>query len=78
MRDGRQVNGMRPTILSFMVITAALLLASGAALAATTTSYTDEVRGVEISAGQIVDETRVGATFAGEPVASCRDSCTLQ
>jgi hypothetical protein len=65
MRDGRQVNGMRPTILLFMVITAALLLASGAALAATTTSYTDEVRGVEISAGQIVDETRVGATFVG-------------
>jgi hypothetical protein len=55
---------MRRTILLFTVMTAALLLASGAALAATTT-YTDQVRGVEISAGQIVDQTRVGATFVG-------------
>jgi hypothetical protein len=50
-------------ILLFTVMTAALLLASGAALAATT--YTDEVRGVEISAGRVVGETRVGATFVG-------------
>ena len=55
---------MRRTILLFTVLTAALLLASGAALATTTTD-TDKVRGVEISAGQIVDQTRVGATFVG-------------
>ena len=55
---------MRRMILLFTVMTAALLLAGGAALA-TTTTYTDEVRGVEISAGQVVGETRVGATFVG-------------
>lgn len=55
---------MRRTILLFTVMMAALLLASGAALAVTKT-YTDEVRGVEISAGQVVNETRVGATFVG-------------
>lgn len=55
---------MRRMILLFTVMTAALLLAGGAALA-TPTTYTDEVRGVEISAGQVVGETRVGATFVG-------------
>jgi hypothetical protein len=40
------------------------LLAGGAALAATKT-YTDRVQGVEVSAGQIVGDTRVGVTFVG-------------
>jgi hypothetical protein len=62
--SGRKVDGMRRTILLLTVMTAALLLASGATLAATKT-HTAEVRGVEVSAGQIVGETRVGATFVG-------------
>jgi hypothetical protein len=55
---------MKRGVLLLVVMAAALLLASGAALAATET-YTDEVRGVEISAGRAVDGTRVGATFVG-------------
>lgn len=55
---------MRRTILLLTVMTAALLLASGATLAASKT-YAAEVRGVEVSAGQIVGETRVGAAFVG-------------
>ena len=55
---------MRRTILLLTLMTAALLVGSGASLAATKT-YTDKVRGVEISAGQIIDQTRVGATFSG-------------
>jgi hypothetical protein len=56
---------VRRTILLLTLMTAALLLGSGASLAATKT-YTDKVRGVEISAGQIIDQTRVGATFVGQ------------
>jgi hypothetical protein len=55
---------MRRTILLLTLMTAALLLGSVASLAATKT-YTDKVRGVEISAGRIVDQTRMGATFVG-------------
>jgi hypothetical protein len=68
---------MKRGVLLLVVMTAALLLASGAALAATAT-YTDEVRGVEISAGRSVDGTRVGPPSSGELVASCRGSCTLR
>jgi hypothetical protein len=42
---------MKRGVLLLVVMAAALLLASGAALAATAT-HTDEVRGVEISAGR--------------------------
>src|SRR5215203_264379 len=42
----------------------ASLLAGGAAMAATK-ALTDTVRGVEVSAGQIVGDTRVGVTFVG-------------
>ena len=56
---------MRRAILLLTVLTAALFLGNVPALAATKT-YTDEVRGVEISAGQIVGETRVGASFVGQ------------
>ena len=42
----------------------ASLLAGGAALAATK-PFTDTVQGVEVSAGQIVGDTRVGVTFVG-------------
>jgi hypothetical protein len=56
---------MRRTILLLTLMTAVLLLGSGASQAATKT-YTDKVLGVEISAGQIVDQTRMGATFVGQ------------
>jgi hypothetical protein len=59
---------MRRTILLLTLMTAALLVGSGASLAATKT-YTDEVQGVKISAGRIVDQTRVGAAFATEGLA---------
>ena len=55
---------MRRTILLLTVMTAALLLASGATLAATKT-YAAEVRGVEVSAGQIDGNIRRGVTFVG-------------
>lgn len=54
---------MKRTIL-MLVVVAALLLGSGVALAATT--HVDKVRGIETSAGKIVGDTRVGATFVGK------------
>ena len=55
-------------VVAFAAIVLALLLASllasEAAMAATKT-FTDGVQGVEVSAGQIVGETRVGVTFVG-------------
>lgn len=54
---------MRKTIL-LLVVVAAVLFGTGVALA--TATYADRVRGIETSAGNIVGDTRVGATFIGE------------
>src|SRR5215210_5140404 len=67
-KGGRAVLKKKRIVVAFAAIVLALLLASllasEAALAATK-SFTDRVQGVEVSAGQIVGETRVGVAFVG-------------
>ena len=67
-KGGCAVLKKKRIVVSFAAMVLASLLASllagGAAMAATK-SFTDTVQGVEVSAGQIVGETRVGVTFVG-------------
>jgi hypothetical protein len=67
-KGGCAVLKKKRIVVSFAAMVLASLLASllvgGAALAATK-SFTDRVQGVEVSAGQIDGEARVGVTFVG-------------
>ena len=67
-KGGCAVLKKKRIVVTFAAMVLASLLASllaGGAVMAATKPFTDTVQGVEVSAGQIVGDTRVGVTFVG-------------